>query len=70
MGWVIAACGAFAICGAFFNWEWFMDNDKTVIVVNLFGRTGARIFYGVLGIALVVMGVLMALGIIQEASSR
>ena len=67
MGWVLAACGAFAISGAVFDWEWFMNHRKAQFFVRLFGRTGTRIFYGILGAALVVLGVLIATGIIQES---
>ena len=67
MGWALAACGVFAICGAGFDWEWFMNHRKAQFFVRLLGRTGTRVFYGLLGTALVVLGVLMALGFIQES---
>ena len=67
MGWVLAGCGAFAICGAVFDWEWFMHHRKAQFFVRLFGRTGARIFYGTLGVALVIVGVLMAMGSLQQS---
>jgi len=67
MGWVFAACGIFAICGAAFNWDWFMNHRKARFLVRLVGRTGARIFYGFLGATLVVFGVLVALGIVETA---
>ena len=47
-----------------FDWEWFMTNRRARLFVSLFGRTGARIFYGLLGIALIVVAVLMMLGVI------
>ena len=68
MGWVFAGCGIFAICGAAFNWDWFMNHRKAQFLVRIAGRTGARIFYGVLGTTLVVMGALIGLGIIESAS--
>jgi small neutral amino acid transporter SnatA (MarC family) len=67
MGWVLAGCGAFAICGAAFDWEWFMNHRKAQFFVRLFGRNGTRVFYAVLGSALVVLGVLMAAGIIRDS---
>lgn len=66
MGWVLMGCGVFGICGAAFDWEWFMNHRKARFFVGLFGRSGTRIFYGVLGAALVAMGVLMATGVIQR----
>lgn len=68
MGWVLAGAGVFSICGAMFNWEWFMNNRKARFFVRILGRGGTRMFYGILGTALVVVGVLMAMGIIQESS--
>ena len=57
MGWACAAVGVLANCGAAFDWEWFMNSQKARIFVHLFGRGGARIFYGVLGAALIGAGV-------------
>ena len=65
MGWVIAACGIFSICGAVFNWDWFMNNSRARFFVRLFGRNGARLFYGILGAMLFVVGILIALEILQ-----
>ncbi|MCI0587672.1 MAG: immunity 17 family protein [Planctomycetes bacterium] len=66
MGWVFAGCGAFAICGAAFDWDWFMNNHKARLFVILLGRRGARLVYGFLGSGLVVLGALMAMGILGE----
>ena len=60
----LVAGGIFAIAGAAFNWEWFMTARKARFIVAIAGRTGARIFYGVLGIALSVAGVLNLTGFI------
>ncbi len=70
MGWVIAGAGLFAICGAAFDWEWFMNNRKAQFFVRLLGRPGTRIFYGVLGAGLAVLGGLMVAGIVQESQGR
>ena len=68
MAWLLAGCGVFAMCGAAFDWEWFMNHRKAQFLVRLFGRGGTRVFYGILGAALVAMGVLMATGVIQKSS--
>ena len=60
--------GAFAILGAICNWDWFMNARKARSVVKLLTRNGARIFYGILGLALVVLGVLGAVGIIDMSA--
>jgi len=67
MGWVIAATGGFAICGAALDLEFFMNHRKARAFVRMFGRNGARLFYGLLGCGLVVFGVLLGLGIIQQS---
>lgn len=66
MGLVFIAIGLFAICGAGFNWDWFMTHRKARIFVALFTRTGARIFYALLGGGLVTLGILAMLGVIHS----
>ena len=67
MGWVFIAIGTFAICGAAMDWDWFMNSRRARFFVSVFGRMGARIFYGLLGIALMVFGILAIMGIIQPS---
>ena len=57
---VIFACGMFCICAAIFDWDFFFENYKARPVVDAFGRNGARIFYGICGLALIVSDVLIA----------
>ena len=64
VGLIIIACGAFSICGGVFGWEWFMNNYKAKPLVAIFGRKGARIFYGILGGFIIVLGVLAMIGTI------
>ncbi len=63
--WILIAAGIFAMCGAFFDWDWFMTSRKAWLWVRMFGRKGARIFYGILGFGLVLLGVLLLLGVIK-----
>ncbi len=65
VGLIFVAAGAFSILGAIYNWEWFMNARKARFMVNILTRNGARIFYGILGLALVVLGVLATMGIID-----
>jgi small neutral amino acid transporter SnatA (MarC family) len=58
---LIAGGGLFSIAGAVFNWDWFMNNDRAQPFVNFFGREGARVFYVVLGLVLIVLGVVIFL---------
>lgn len=66
-GLLFLACGIFTLCGAGFDWEWFMNHRKAQVMCSIFGRTGARIFYGILGSGLVVFGALLATGMIQDS---
>ena len=68
MGWVFLAIGAFTLCGAALDWDWFMNSRRARFFVQVFGRMGARIFYGLLGAAFVTFGVLAILGVIQPSS--
>ena len=52
----IVAAGLFAIAGGVFDWDWFMDNRRAWIFVRVFGRQGARVFYVLLGLAILGIG--------------
>ena len=54
--------GLFSVVAAYLNLDWFFDHRKSQTFVTWFGRTGARIFYGVLGLALITCGTLALLG--------
>lgn len=58
---IFLLCGLFSIAGAVFNWDFFFSNRKARVFVRLLGRTGARIFYGILGIAIIVMGIMVVI---------
>ena len=64
-GLLFMALGAFALCGAGFDWEWFMNARKARFFIAILGRTGARVFYGLLGTACVVIGLLATIGAID-----
>jgi len=64
MAWFFMAAGVFAICGAAFDWDFFMNSRKAALFVRFLGRNGARVFYGLLGAVIVVLGGLMAAGVI------
>ncbi len=58
---VFALAGLFCMICATLNVNWFMENRRARIFVELFGRTGARVFYFILGFAFTVMGILLGL---------
>lgn len=67
IGLLIVAGGMFSIAGAAFDWDWFMNSRKAAFLVAILSRTGARIFYLLLGLVLVTMGILLTANIIQNA---
>ena len=66
-GFLFVALGAFFIAGAVLNWEWFMNNYKSRLLVKLIGRNAARIIYGIVGFAIAVIGIALLLGMIGTA---
>jgi hypothetical protein len=66
LGLLLAAAGAFSVCGAVCDWDWFINSRKARFWVAILGRNGARGFYAILGVALIIFGVLMAMGIIES----
>ena len=69
LGLLLVLCGLFAIAGGVFDWGWFMSNRKARAFVSLLGRGGARVFYGILGSAIVILGLLITFGIIARRAS-
>lgn len=62
---IIIFVGLFSMAGGIFDWNWFMENRRARLFVRLFKRTGARIFYILLGLVFVVVGVLAMTGTID-----
>ena len=57
--------GLFATAAAVFNWDWFMNARKARFMVKILTRNGTRIFYGLLGLALIVLGILGLTGVVD-----
>lgn len=51
------AAGMFVIVAVINDWDWFFEHPRAKFFVDAFGRGGARIFYGILGCALLLIGV-------------
>ena len=49
--------GLLALLAALFNWEWFFTAQNTQFIVANAGRNRARLFYGIVGIILMIMSV-------------
>ncbi len=56
-GLILIASGCFSVCGAIFDWGWFMEARKARLVGAIVGRLGARVFYAAIGGALAGMGI-------------
>jgi small neutral amino acid transporter SnatA (MarC family) len=68
LGLILVAGGLLSICGAAFDWDFFINSRKARFFVSTFGRTGARIFYAILGLVIMVLGVLISMGILKDAT--
>lgn len=51
------ALGAFSLVASVWNIDWYFNTDGAKIFVKKLGRNGARIFYALLGIALISCGI-------------
>ena len=67
---ILLAGGIFCIAGALFNWDWLMENkrSRSRYGIRLFSRDGARIFYFVIGLAIIVLGFLGMSGVLNLKS--
>ena len=63
--WLFLGVGLFTMAGGVFNWDWFMNARKARSICAFLGRTGARVFYILFGLAFVVAGVLGLAGIVD-----
>ena len=61
MEFIAVLMGMFTIGCAVADFDWFMNNYKARPLVNLVGRDGARIFYGILGLIIILLGAGMAI---------
>lgn len=51
---LLAAGGCFALTAAAAGWEWFFRSANVRVLVGRMSRRGARLFYGAVGMALIV----------------
>lgn len=52
---IFALAGLVALLAAVFDWKWFFEAQNTQFIVRNVGRPRARLFYGLLGVILIVM---------------
>ncbi len=65
MGGFSALIGIFVLVCAAMDQDWFMQSRKAQYFVNVFGRNGARIFYGIIGVFFIVLGLCGIAGVID-----
>ena len=66
---VLILAGAYTLLGGLLNWSWFMNSRKAAWIVRIIGPQGARLFYLIVGVVLIVLGVLTQAGRISLGSS-
>lgn len=54
---IILLSGLFCIVASFKDWDFFFESRKAKWVVKIFKRKGARIFYGIMGLVLMIASV-------------
>ena len=54
---IFIALGLFSLTPAILTIDWYFKSSGAATFIKLFGRQGARIFYGLLGLALIACGV-------------
>ncbi|HWA28450.1 MAG TPA: immunity 17 family protein [Lacunisphaera sp.] len=61
-----------AVClgTAILDWNWAMNSAQAKPLVALIGRRNTRIFYALLGVALIVLGVLLLKGVLPLPERR
>ena len=52
---MFAILGVLSISAAIFNFKWFFTSENGKLFVKLFGKKGARIFYGIVGVLVLYM---------------
>ena len=60
VGFILIAVGLFSFAGGLFNWNWFMNTSRARALVRSIRSVGARVFYIVLGLIVIVFGVFLA----------
>lgn len=64
-GLIFVFAGLFSMAAVIFEWEWFMNHHKTQFLIRIAGRTGAKIFYGLLGAFLTAIGFAATFGLVD-----
>ena len=55
--------GVFSLCGSIMDCDFFFNNYKAQFMIQLLGRTGARIFYAVLGAFIIFFSIMVLISV-------
>jgi hypothetical protein len=64
-GLLILFLGLLFMVGTVLNWGWFMNSRRSRLLSRFITETGTRMFYILLGIALIVWGIMWLVGVID-----
>jgi hypothetical protein len=64
VGILFVLAGAFILASIGLRWGWIMNHYKVKTVFRMLGNTWATIFYVMLGMGCVIIGVLIMVGVI------
>ncbi|MCA9058103.1 MAG: immunity 17 family protein [Planctomycetaceae bacterium] len=67
-GLIIVAAGVFTVTASIQDWDFFFNSRKAELLVAMLGRSGARVFYGLLGVVIVILGILFTMGMLKDAT--
>jgi hypothetical protein len=57
---LVTLVGAFCLISSITNWDWFFNNPRAAFIAKVFrGRNGARLFYLMLGLLLLYIGIFL-----------
>jgi hypothetical protein len=65
-GLLLVVGGLLLLTGGIYDWDLVMNSRRARPVVYVFGRIGARIFYGILGVIFFMAGGMMVLTILNR----
>lgn len=54
---IFIGLGLFSLIAAIRNYDWYFNTHGAMMFVKWFGRKGARVFYGALGLILIACGI-------------
>lgn len=58
--------GLITLLGAILNWTWIFKSKRSKSIVSTLGLSGARFFYGIVGLALMILSALSIFGVFDS----